>query len=77
MYEHWNLGLAGTPIPFRGLGPGGIPVALPNGTAAPVTGAVNYTMDIGQFTDHFHPDLPNPTNLKLDTKRWVLEPQHG
>jgi len=55
--------LAGTPIPFRGLGPGGIPVAVPDGTAAPVTGAVHYTMDIRQFADQLHPDLPNRTTL--------------
>jgi spore coat protein A len=55
--------LAGTPIPFRGLGPGGIPVAVPDGTAAPVTGATHYTMDIGQFGDRLHPDLPNLTTL--------------
>jgi spore coat protein A, manganese oxidase len=55
--------LAGNPIPFRGLGPGGIPVAVPDGTAAPVTGAVHYTMDIRQFADRLHPDLSNLTTL--------------
>jgi FtsP/CotA-like multicopper oxidase with cupredoxin domain len=55
--------LTGNPIPFRGLGPGGIPVAVPDSTAAPVTGVTHYTMDIGQFTDRLHPDLPNFTTL--------------
>jgi spore coat protein A len=55
--------LAGNQIPLRGLGPGGIPVAVPDGTVAPVTGAAHYTMDIGQFADRLHPDLPNLTTL--------------
>jgi spore coat protein A len=55
--------LAGNPIPLRGLGPGGIPVAVPDGTAAPVTGVSHYLMDIGQFEDRLHPDLPNLTTL--------------
>jgi spore coat protein A, manganese oxidase len=55
--------LTGAPIPLRGLGPGGIPVAVPDALAAPVTGAVHYTIDICQFTDRLHPDLPNPTAL--------------
>ncbi len=48
--------------PMRGVGPGGIPVALPDGTAAPVTGATHYTFRIGQFTDQLHPAL-GLTNL--------------
>src|SRR5437867_2444664 len=36
--------LAGNPIPLRGLGPEGIPVALPDGTPAPVTGVTHYTI---------------------------------
>ena len=55
--------LAGNPIPLRGLGPGGIPVAVPDATAAPVTGISHYSMDIGQFEDRLHPDLPNLTTL--------------
>jgi spore coat protein A len=55
--------LAGNPIPLRGLGPGGIPVAVPDATAAPVTGVTHYLMDIGQFEDRLHPDLPNLTTL--------------
>src|SRR5690348_14376660 len=47
---------------MRGVGPGGIPVALPDGTRAPVTGAVHYSMNIGQYTDQLHPAL-EPTNL--------------
>ena len=47
--------------PFRGVGPGGIPVALADGTA-PVTGAAHYSMNIGQFTDQLHPAM-GPTTL--------------
>jgi spore coat protein A len=45
---------------FRGVGPGGIPVAASDGTA--VTGALHYTIGIGQFTDQLHPTL-GPTTL--------------
>ena len=48
--------------PMRSVGPGGIPVALPDGTAAPVTGAVHYSFNIGQYTDQLHPML-GPTTL--------------
>src|SRR5437763_1265606 len=48
--------------PFRGVGPGGIPVALPDAPPAPVTGAVHYSMKIGQYTDQLHPAL-GPTTL--------------
>ena len=40
--------------PLRGVGPGGIPVALPDGSA-PVTGALHYSFNIGQFSDRLHP----------------------
>ena len=33
------------------MGPGGIPVAAPDGTLAPVTGAKHYTINIQEFTD--------------------------
>jgi spore coat protein A len=48
--------------PFRGIGPGGIPVAMPDATPAPVTGAVHYSLNVGQFTDTLHPAL-GPTTL--------------
>jgi spore coat protein A, manganese oxidase len=63
----------GTPIPkkwpgmkkyataLRGVGPGGIPVALPDGVSA-ATGAVHYSINIGEFTDTLHPAL-GPTTL--------------
>ncbi len=44
-----TIPLFGTP--FRGVGPGGIPVAAPDAFAAPVTGVTHYTIDINQFTD--------------------------
>jgi spore coat protein A len=46
--------------PFRGAGPGGIPVALPDGVSA--TGASHYSFDIAEFTDRLHPAL-GPTTL--------------
>jgi spore coat protein A, manganese oxidase len=55
--------LSGNPMPLRGLGPGGIPVAVPDTTTAPVTRAIHYTMDMHQFADRLHPDLPNLTTL--------------
>src|SRR5947209_6533895 len=47
---------------FRGVGPGGIPVAAPDAFVAPVTGATHYTINIGQYTDQVHPTL-GPTTL--------------
>ena len=47
---------------FRGVGPGGIPVAAPDAFPAPVTGATHYTINIGQFTDRIHPTL-GPTTF--------------
>lgn len=42
---------------LRGVGPGGIPVALPDLIPAPGTGAVHYTLKIGQYTDTLHSSL--------------------
>jgi FtsP/CotA-like multicopper oxidase with cupredoxin domain len=47
---------------FRGVGPGGIPVAAPDPFGAPTTGVTHYTINIGQFTDKIHPTL-GPTPL--------------
>ena len=67
-YESENL--AKFIQPLRGVGPGGIPVALPDSQPAPVTGVTHYTIDIGQFTDRLHPDL-GPTTL------WGYNPTIG
>ena len=51
--------------PLRGVGGAGIPVATPD-TARQLwwqRGVSHYTIDIRQFTDQLHPDLPNPTRL--------------
>ena len=61
-------GGAGAGIPlfgtaFRGVGPAGIPVAAPDGTAAPVTGVTHYTMDIQQFQDAGVCPTLGPTTL--------------
>ena len=45
--------------PLRGVGE--IPVAVSDGTSS--LGATHYTIDVGQFEDQLHPDLPNPTRL--------------
>ena len=45
---------------FRGVGPGGIPVAAPDGFAS--TGAAHYSLNIAEFTDQIHPTL-GPTKL--------------
>src|SRR5450759_2383507 len=47
--------------PLRGVGPGGIPVALPDGIPTQ-SGAVHYSLNIGQYTDQLHPAL-GPTTL--------------
>jgi len=47
---------------FRGVGPGGIPVAAPDPFVAPVTGVTHYTLNVGQFTDQVHPML-GPTTF--------------
>jgi spore coat protein A len=49
--------------PLRGVGLGGIPVASPDATPAPVTGVLHYTIDITEFTDRLHPSLPKATTL--------------
>src|SRR5436190_1688597 len=46
---------------FRGVGPGGIPVAAPDPFPAPTTGVAHYTINIGQFTDQVHPTLGRTT----------------
>ena len=49
---------------LRGVGPSGIPVAVPDGTRSYAGGSVladHYTIDINQFTDILHPDLPATT----------------
>ena len=54
--------------PLRGvfpLDPGGIPVAVPDGTVKYLRGKVvaqHYTIDINQYQDHLHPEL-GPTTL--------------
>jgi spore coat protein A len=57
-------GLSKYATTLRSVGPGQIPVAIPDGTAAPVTGVTHYKMAIQQFTDQLHPTFgPNSTKL--------------
>lgn len=49
--------------PLRGVGPGGIPVALPDATPAPVTGVTHYTIGIDEYTDQIATGL-GPTTLR-------------
>ena len=61
----WNVGTAhafyqspGIPLfgtTLRGVGPGGIPVALPTSSPAPVTGVTHYNIGIKQFMDQIVP----------------------
>lgn len=57
-----STGLQKFAQPLRGVGPGGIPVAVPDAFPAPVTGVTHYSLTIGQFTDQLHPNL-SPTTL--------------
>ncbi len=51
--------------PLRNPVLGGIPLAAADTTRQPwwQPRVTHYTIDIGQFTDQLHPDLPNPTRL--------------
>ncbi len=51
--------------PIRGVGGSGIPVAQPDTVAQPwwQPGVTHYTIDIRQYTDELHPELPYPTRL--------------
>ncbi|ABB32802.1 multicopper oxidase type 2 [Geobacter metallireducens RCH3] len=62
-----QLGLFKTKL--RGVGPAGIPLATPDGSAG-IGGAAHYTFNIGQFTDQLHPAL-GPTTL------WGYNPQNA
>jgi spore coat protein A, manganese oxidase len=59
--------------PLRGVGPAGIPVAMPDGTRSYAKGKVvaqHYTLDINQYQDQLHPDL-GPTTL------WGYNPRNA
>lgn len=56
---------------LRGVGPGGIPVALPDPKKAPVTGVTHYTIDINQFQDQILPSGFPKTTL------WGYNPTVG
>jgi len=47
--------------PLQSLGPTGIPVAVPNTKIYP--GEDYYQIQLGQFTQQMHPDLPGPTKF--------------
>jgi spore coat protein A len=60
-----STGLTKFAQPLRGVGPGAIPVAAPDGTRSWDDGEIiaqHYTLDINQFQDTLHPDL-GPTTL--------------
>ena len=50
--------------PLRGVGE--IPIAAPDTVPQPwwQPGVTHYTIDVSQFEDQLHPDLPNPTRLR-------------
>ncbi len=62
LYASRSPGLRKFVQPLRGVGPGGIPVAALDATAAPVTGVAHYTIEAAQFTDTLHPDM-GPTAI--------------
>jgi spore coat protein A len=52
-------------VPLPGLGPNGIPALTPKTAIDPSTGFLTdyYSIQMGQFTQQLHPDLPGPTTL--------------
>lgn len=58
---------------LRGVGPGGIPVALADPTPAPVTGVTHYTIGIQQFQDQITP----PAARMFPTTFWGFVPTIG
>ncbi len=52
--------------PMRGVGGAGIPIAAPDAVVQPwwQPGVTHYTIDIGDYADQLHPQLPNPTRLR-------------
>jgi len=58
--------------PLRGVGPGAIPVAIPDGVRnhGRFVTADHYTIDINEYTDNLHPGLP-PTTL------WGYNPRNA
>src|SRR4051812_1038709 len=50
--------------PIQGLGPTGIPLASSDYTVSyGTTKALHYTIDLKEFTQQLHPQLPNQTRL--------------
>jgi hypothetical protein len=58
--KNWP-GIAKYVTTLRGIGPGGIPVAIPD-AAAGYGGAQHYSLSVNEFTDTLHPTL-GPTTL--------------
>ena len=59
---------------LRGVGPGGIPVAVPDGTRSYLHGQVtadHYSIDINEFQDRLHPEMPGLTTL------WGYNPRNA
>lgn len=53
-------GIAKFATPLRGAGPGGIPVARPDGVS-PVTGASHYSLNVTEYRDRLHPVFGDTT----------------
>jgi len=70
-YQSPGIPLFGTTL--RGVGPGGIPVALPGILKAPVTGVTHYQMGIIEFQDQI---VPPSTGLG-PTALWGFAPTRG
>jgi spore coat protein A len=64
-------GVAKYATPLRGVGPGGIPVAVSDRTTA--TGAVHYSLDVAEYSDRLHPSLDPTTLWGFSPSRALLE----
>lgn len=68
-----SIGLSKFTQPLRGIGPGAIPVAIPDKKWSWDNGRImasHYTIDINQYTDKLHPDLG-------DTTLWGYNPRNA
>ena len=65
--QNWP-GMAKYATNLRGVGPSGIPVAIPDGISA--TGATHYSLKVTEFTDQLHPSIGR-------TRLWGYSPSHA
>ena len=61
-------GMAKYATKLRGVGPGGIPVAMPDGISA--TGAQHYSLNVTEFTNQLHPSLGQERHCGATAPPW-------